>query len=762
MQRKVRIHISGRVQGVGFRPTVWRQAVALGLTGFVRNVPAGVVLEASGAAAAVERLIAALRLRPPRQARIAALRVEEMAAAGRVASSFEIEHSAHSGDLQVGLPPDLAICAECRDELFDKANRRYRHPFINCTNCGPRFTIVARLPYDRESTSMAAFELCPACRAEYANPADRRFDAQPNACLECGPRLRLLDASGASRPGDPLDEALKLLRSGQILAIKSLGGYHLSCAAADAAALERLRARKHRPAKSLAVMFASLEELKRHCAVSLAEQAALLSEVAPIVILKRLATSTLPRLISPDTNDIGAFLPYTPLHHLLLAGLSPLVMTSANRAAEPIAITEQQLQPLLGTVADGALVHDRAILRRCDDSVLKLAAGQPLLLRRSRGLVPDPIGLPWSAPAILACGADLKSSIALTRADQVFLSQHIGDLEDYAAARFFRETIADFSALLGVRPSIVAHDLHPDYHSTRYALSAEAPPGQRLAVQHHHAHIAAGMLEHRLLAPLIGVALDGTGYGPDGSIWGGEFMVADLRSYRRLAHFKNYRLPGGAAAIQHPQRMAFSILLSEGLEAPPALLPELDTVQRAQLRALLLQGQHAPLSSSAGRLFDAVAALLGLGAEVSYEARAAIRLQSLADPRVVASYPFALLDEPPDGWVLSFGASLRALLADRLAGQRPAVIAAKFHNSVAAGVLAVCQRIRAVEGLQQVLLTGGVFQNDLLLELVRRSLRAAGFQVYSHSRVPPNDGGIALGQAAVALASVAQPAGPRP
>ncbi len=811
MNKRVKIEIQGRVQGVGFRPTVWRHATGLGLSGFVRNTPAGVVIEAQGETAAVDRFLAMLQAEPPRQARIESMQVSALPAKD-TSAPFEIQASGRSGDLRAGMPPDLATCAECRAELFDPANRRHRYPFLNCTNCGPRFTIIRELPYDRERTSMASFALCPECRKEYLDPANRRFDAQPNACPACGPRVRLIGSRSRRRTTDdrrwteisggtanekgerfaetPLQpeaaigEAVRLLKAGGILAIKGLGGYHLACDAASDAAVAKLRARKGRPHKPLAVMFAALDEIRRHAEVSDAEAAELTGCAAPIVILRRKAGSSLSRLISPDTADLGAFLPYSPLHHLLLAGISPLVMTSGNRAEEPIAMDEEQLTGILGPIADAALVHNRPILRRCDDSVLKVIAGRRLLLRRSRGLAPDAIRLPLEGPPVLACGADLKNAICLTRGNEAFLSQHIGDLEDYAAFRFFRETIADLAGLLKVQPALIAHDLHPDYHATRFAVSPDAGGGRRVAVQHHHAHIAACLAEHRLTEPAIGVALDGTGYGPDGTIWGGEFLVADLKAYRRVGHFKPYRLPGGEEAIRRPERMAFSLLLAEGMADAVDLLPALDAGQRNALAAMLEQKLNSPLTSSAGRLFDAVAALLGAGDAISYEARGTIRLQTMADGAAAEPYPFAITQgsesTPLDGagsatggtfaalraqptplhgdpapaagcLVLSFGTMLRPLAAGLREGVSRPVLAGRFHATVAAGVTAMCRQIRETEGLDRAALSGGVFQNELLLGQVTKRLQREGFRVYSHRLAPPNDACLALGQAAVAL-----------
>ncbi len=774
------------MQGVGFRPTVYRQAVALGLSGFVRNTPAGVVIEAEGDAQAVDRFVAQLQTAPPRQARIEAFRVNALPTCGEYAP-FEIKASDRSGDLQAGMPPDLATCPECRAELFDPKDRRCGYPFINCTNCGPRFTIIRELPYDRERTSMAEFRMCPNCAREFGDPSDRRFDAQPNACARCGPQVELISGrqmmengrqakakstlsaergtAGVLEIGDirraqkAIQDAVRLLKAGGIIAVKGVGGYHLCCDAMDDDALGRLRARKHRPAKSLAVMFADVDQIRQYCEVSAIEERELAGPAAPIVVLRRKRGGRLSGLLSPDTYDLGVFLPYAPLHHLLLAEISPLVMTSGNLAEEPIAKDELELKAVLGPVADAALIHNRAIVRRCDDSVLKIVAGQRLILRRSRGIVPEAISLPLDGPAVLACGAELKNTVCVTRGAQAFLSQHIGDLDDYRSYRFFQETVADFSALLKAKPAIVAHDLHPDYLSTRYA---SARKGVRLTgIQHHHAHIAACMVEHGLKENVIGVALDGTGYGPDGTIWGGEFLVANLADFERVGHFKPYRMPGGDEVIRQPARMAFSCALAElngnELSDLPALLPGLTETERRVLAGMIAQGVNAPWTSSAGRLFDAVSALLGLGEGITYEAQAAIRLQTIAQPDGAPPYPY-VIEMQDEALQLSFGPAIRAIVADRCADVNIGQIAGRFHQTVAEAVGEMCVRIRDRERLERssplerVALSGGVFQNDLLLALTTNDLLRRGFQVYSHHLVPPNDAGIALGQAAVALA----------
>ncbi len=759
--QRLRVRVAGRVQGVGFRPAVYRLAAILGLTGWVRNTAEGVLLEVQGSPAALATLLERLRARPPPQARIASVDTEVLPVA-EGEHAFAVAPSARSGDVRTGMPPDLALCPACAAEMADPANRRHGHAFISCTDCGPRFSIIRALPYDRERTTMDVFPMCPACRAEFENPADRRFEAQPIACRDCGPRVRLVAVDRPGAPAAPdgavaaaaLAEAVRRLAAGQILAVKGIGGYHLCCDACSDAAVALLRARKCRPHKALAVMVADLEAARRCCRVGDPEAALLASPAAPIVILPRQAGAPLSALVAPDTADVGLLLPYAPLHRLLLAQTGPLVMTSGNRADEPIARDEPGLAALLGPVADAALVHDRAIARRCDDSVLKVVDARPLMLRRSRGYVPEAVRLPFGGPPVLACGAQVKNTVCLTRGAEAFLSPHIGDLDDPRAVQAFEEAIADVAQLLEVRPAILAHDLHPDYTATRYAR--RRAPAACLAVQHHHAHIAAGMAEHGLDGTVLGVALDGTGCGPDGTIWGGEFLVADYAAFRRAGHFKAYRMPGGEAAIREPSRMAFSLLGAELEDADrmpwPDLLPDLPDEARRTCVAMLEQGLNAPWTTSAGRLFDAVAALLGFGAPVTYEAQAAVRLQTLAcTARPAPAWPAAIEDRG-GAFEVSFGPAVRALIAARRAGTDRAVLAAQFHATVAEAIGAACARLRERERLDRVVLSGGVFQNDLLLGLAIKTLNQRGFQVYAPSQVPPNDGGIALGQAAVALA----------
>jgi len=788
--KRVELVIRGRVQGVGFRPTVYRYAQELGLAGSVRNEPRGVVIDLEGEQGRIAQFIEKLSAHPPKQARIESLQTRELPPAGL--QGFDIVASEHAGQSAATVPADLAACAECEADAADPANRRHNYAFTNCTNCGPRFTIIEGLPYDRERTTMAEFEMCPECRREYRDPADRRFDAQPNACPRCGPRLRLLDAHRRELPGDPLTETVRLLAEGATVAVKGMGGFHLACDARSDSAVRRLRERKRRPAKALAVMFASMEELKQHCMVGPEEAEELLNPARPIVILPLRAESALSALISPDTRDIGAFLPYTPLHRILLDRISPLVMTSGNVSEEPVARNMEELAPILGPISDYALDHDRDILRRCDDSVLRIVRGRTQFIRRSRGYVPNEVKLPLSGPCVLAVGPDLKNTFCITRGDQALISQHIGDLEDFSTNRFHQEAVADWQRTFALKPEVIVCDLHPDYHSTRLALTL---PGRRIAVQHHHAHVASCMADNGLDEPVIGVALDGTGYGTDGTIWGGEFLVADLKGFRRAAHFRQVLMPGGEEAVRHPARMALAYLVEEfGPDSPELALMNdaLPQAERALLAQMVARRLHSPMTSSAGRLFDAVAALVGLHEPISYEGQAAIRLQMMATPNA-EPYPFELCaggarcphragiiaqdnvaqapspvhgqrgaHGAPEGAavphvfnypaVLDFGPMIRQIVEELRAGRDRRAIAGAFHRTLAEAVAQACVMIREREKLNKVTLSGGVFQNALLLELTLDALAREGFQVYFQTQVPPNDGGLCLGQAAVALA----------
>jgi hydrogenase maturation protein HypF len=749
MKTRVRAKVVGRVQGVGFRPTVYRYAMQFGLCGFVCNGPHGVTLEVEGDDNNVGAFFNCLTHEPPRQAVITDIKTEVLGTKGY--RNFEVIESEQQGRAAVHISPDLATCDDCLKDILEAKNRRHGHAFTNCTNCGPRFTIIRDVPYDRKRTSMAKFEMCEPCEHEHHDPCDRRFHAQPNACKECGPVLQLHVAGGTTTDDADLAKTKELLHRGRIVAIKGVGGYHLACDALSAESVARLRNRKHRPHKSLAVMFRDIAAVKESCEVSEAEEAELLSAARPIVLLARKLTGArLVRGISPDTNTVGAFLPYTPLHHLLLQDFSAMVMTSGNLTDEPIISDEAELPTLLGPIADAALIHNRSILHKCDDSVLRVVNGQRQFSRRARGFVPNPIRIAApDAPHILAVGGELKNTFCLVRDGHAFLSQHIGDLKDYKTYSYFSCEIESWKHLMRVEPQVIAHDLHPGYLSTRFAAITRIP--NKIGVQHHHAHIASVMAEHDLHDPLIGVALDGTGYGTDNTIWGGEFMVADRSDFERVAHFKTYRLPGGDKAVEEPWRMAVSVLTSEGLDE--AGMQRLPTVKRCLVEKMAKAGFNSPLTSSAGRLFDAVAAILGLCDVTSYESQAAIRLESIADSRVAHRYPFTVQtwDRP---WVLDFGPTIHAILAELRQGIAVSEISAKFHNTIADSVVHACRFVRGQRDLNVVALSGGVFQNELLLRRTVEALQLQHFRVFTNTAVPLNDGGLALGQAAVAVERV--------
>lgn len=743
MKTRVKAIIHGRVQGVGFRPTVYRYARQLGLAGYVCNGPQGVTVEVEGDDLNVGLFFERLQHQPPRQAVIERLQKQVLAVKGY--DRFEVIESEPADQPLVAVSPDLAVCEDCRRDMADPANRRHGYVFTNCTNCGPRFTLIQDLPYDRPRTSMSVFTMCADCAREYRDPADRRFHAQPNACPRCGPQLELRVPGGQTQKQAPLPAAVELLKRGQIVAVKGLGGYHLACDALSREAVARLRARKHRGGKPFAVMFRDLATLKKYCRVSEVEEAELLSPAHPIVILASEAPAV-QRSVSPDTPTIGAFLPYTPLHARLLESFEALVMTSANIADEPIISRDDELPRLVG-LADAILTHNRGIVHKCDDSVLRVDLGQRQFLRRARGYVPNAIRVAGDSAAILAVGGELKNTFCLVRDGQAYLSQHLGDLKEHRTYEAFAHEIGEWQRLLQIEPERIAHDAHPAYLSTKYAQRlAGAEASRVLPVQHHHAHIVSVMAEHDLHDCVIGVALDGTGYGSDGTIWGGEILVADRADFERAAHFKAYPLPGGDKAVEEPWRMAASVLCCEELAAPN---------RRTELIYKMIAARfHAPLTSSAGRLFDAVAAILGLCDVAEYEAQGAIRLEAVADPTVTARYRYniALTDRP---WVLDFGPMLREILDDKRAGVPVAEMAGKFHNTVAAAVVQTCRFLRGQRHLNTVALSGGVFQNALLLRRILTGLQRNQFQVYTNTRVPPNDGGLALGQAAVAVARLA-------
>ena len=755
------IRVEGIVQGVGFRPFVYTLATGLGLGGFVGNDADGVFAEVEGPPTAVTTFLGALEREAPPLARIE--RVATAAVPPRGSSAFAIVASGPAGTTRTLISADTATCGDCLAELADPADRRYRYPFINCTNCGPRFTIVRGIPYDRPLTTMAGFAMCEQCAAEYHDPGDRRFHAQPVCCPRCGPRLRLVAPSGAVLAGPVLagpvlEQAGRLLRDGRVLAVKGLGGYHLATAASCEQAVAALRSRKHREDKPFAVMAADLDAARRLVAVDDAAAALLTSPARPIVLLPRrdgAAGAAVAAATAPGNGQLGVMLPYTPLHHLLLTETGePVVLTSGNVSDEPIAYRDEDALARLATIADGFLMHDRAIHVRTDDSVTRVFRGRPMPVRRSRGYVPEPVRVTRAWPRqVLACGAELKNTFCLAKGYHAFVSHHIGDLENAETLASFTEGIEHFRRLFDIDPHVVAHDLHPDYLSTAYALGLADETGLELAgVQHHHAHVASCLADNGADGPVIGVAFDGTGYGPDGTIWGGEFLVADLASFERGGHLAPVPMPGGAAAVRQPWRMTAAYLP----EAPG----DLEVVRRNQERwgavvSMARQGVNAPLTSSAGRLFDAAAALLGVRDAITYEGQAAIELEQVADPREKMAYPAALSKEVP--FQVRGLDLIEAAVTDLAAGVSRPVIAARFHHGVAALIEAGCALLRDRHGLGTVALSGGVFQNMLLLQATVARLETRGFTVLVHARVPCNDGGISLGQAAVAGARDRRP-----
>ena len=736
------LRVRGTVQGVGFRPAVFRLARRAGLGGIVRNDSEGVWIELEGPLETVSGFAALLRAGAPPLARIDAVEISELAPLGETA--FRVTASGEAASAATSVPADAATCAACLDELFDPSDRRYRYPFINCTDCGPRYTIVRDVPYDRDRTTMAPFTLCAACRGEYEDPGSRRFHAEPNACAECGPRLELVAPGRAPLfREEALSATIDRLRAGQIVAIKGIGGFHLAADASNEQTLRRLRERKTRPDKPFALMARTLEEIEAICEVDRAARSALLSPQRPIVLMPTRAS--LAPSVAPGLNEYGVMLPYAPLHHLLLSsGLPLLVMTSGNRSEEPIARTGEEALERLAGIADAFLLHDREIHTRADDSVVRIVAGFAQPVRRSRGFVPAPIPLPFEAPPVLAVGAQLKSTVCLTRGREAFLSPHVGDLDNLQAFSFFREVGDKLSQLLGVNPRALAHDLHPDYASTRFALRSGLP---RIPVQHHHAHIASCLAENGRTDRAIGVAFDGTGCGPRGELWGGEILLADFSSFRRLGYLRPLALPGGEAAIREPWRLAAAALRDAGepLDLMRRIGPRLTGVAH-----LIEKKVASPESTGAGRWFDAVAALCAVRDQVTYEGQAAIELEAAAGSEAAQPYGFAIRGDRPDPFEVDLRPCVREIAAQLRVKAETAEISARFHATLAAAVREGCSRAREETGVHVVALSGGCFQNRRLTELCSTLLEADAFEVLLHRQVPPNDGGLSLGQAAVA------------
>jgi hydrogenase maturation protein HypF len=745
------IRIEGIVQGVGFRPFVYALARRHELAGWVLNDEQGVQMEVEGDEARVAAFLDGLASPPP-LAVVERTTVDYLPEAGY--SGFEIRASMSGEERLALISPDITTCRDCRQELFDPADRRFRYPFINCTNCGPRFTIIQDIPYDRPKTTMASFPMCPACEREYHDPMDRRFHAQPNACPVCGPQIALLDSTGAAISAvDPIQETLRLLKEGRIVAIKGLGGFHLACDASQEAAVSRLRQRKYREDKPFALMCRDFSTIEQICCLDDPSRRLLQSKERPIVILPRQGNTEIAPSVAPGQGTLGVMLPYTPLHHLLFAdGLDALVMTSGNRSDEPIAYCNAEALERLGTIADFFLVHNREIHTRLDDSVVKSFQGHLTFMRRARGYCPFPIRLRQGGKSVLACGAEGKNTFCLTRGNYAFMSHHIGDLENYETMQSFEQGIALLKRLFKIEPEAVCHDLHPDYLSTRYALGLQMP---RIAVQHHFAHALSCMAEYGLEGPVLAVVMDGTGYGGDGTVWGGEFLQVTPQSFTRLGHLRHVPLPGGDKGAREPWRMAAQYLdrvygRMERVDCP--FVRGVDLSQWSLLREAVAAGINSPLCSSTGRLFDAVSALIGVRQETNYEGQAAIELEQMASPGEQGEYPVDIAEEEGAGALILDPAPLIAAIVEEIKrGADPAIISARFHNAMARAIAQVATRMREATGVSEIVLSGGVFQNHLLLSKALELLEQADFKAYIHHQVPANDGGIALGQAFHAL-----------
>ena len=769
-----RIFINGIVQGVGFRPFVYSLAVRYQLKGWVRNTSGGVEIEVTGSQQNLDQFLSSLRDETPPLAQIDSLKHEPISPDGY--DSFQIHHSKEIAGGFQPISPDVSICADCSDELFTPTDHRYRYPFINCTNCGPRFTIIKDIPYDRPLTTMAGYNLCSTCETEYENPLDRRFHAQPVACIDCGPQVWL---ESVQNPGENLavgnpaiEKTQRLLSKGEIVAIKGLGGFHLACNAEDETVLMKLRARKSRPFKPMAVMMPDLATVQDHCQISDKETELLTSPQRPILLLDKRSTSSLTEVVAPGQNTIGVMLPYTPLHYLLFsnngnypeAPYSILVMTSANISGNPILTDNQQVRDTLAGIADFFLFHDRDIHIHCDDSVVRVHSitdtEKPKLypIRRSRGYSPQPIQLPISSVSVLGVGAELKNTFCLTKDSYGFLSQHIGDLKNLETLTSFEESITHFEGLFRASPDLIVCDLHPDYLSTRYALDRSEVSGMPvIKTQHHHAHITSCLADNQYHGqePVIGIAFDGIGYGDDGAFWGGEFLIADYKEYFRVGQLKYFPLPGGDTAIREPWRIALSLLSTYGFSwnpTNPALIYG-ESIQEiipggSPIQALKKQLEskiNTPLTSSIGRLFDGVSAIIGVRQTITYEGQAAIELETVADPDERDSYHIEITKEK----IIDPGKMLESILKDYQDGISPSRISTRFHNGLAEMVHEMALILRKKYNLNRVALSGGVWQNMTLLHKTENHLSKSGFEVLLHQKVPPNDGGLSLGQVVI-------------
>lgn len=746
--KRRRFLINGIVQGVGFRPFIYRIALECKLSGSVCNNSDGVRIDVQGTEEQLAQFEGRVRTESPPLSKIVSLKTIDLSPVRE--DGFHIDLTENNHRAKTFIPPDVCVCDDCLAELNDPSNRRFHYPFINCTNCGPRFTIIRDIPYDRPATSMAVFPLCPRCAKEYNDPGDRRFHAQPNACPECGPRLFLHNADGSAVAcDDPLSVAIARIRDGQIGAIRGLGGFHLAVDAFNRGAVCELRRRKGRPGKPLAVMARDMDVIKELCRVSDAEQKLLQSPARPIVLLNKKENCNLPEEIAPGNNTLGVMLPYTPLHFMLLAPFDALVMTSGNYSDEPIAIKNDDALTRLKDIADFFLLHNREILHRCDDAIARVVLGRTRLIRRSRGYVPEPVFLhKKSAVNILACGAELKNTIMLTRGNEAFFSPHIGNLDNPAALAFFEESITHLSDVLQIKPQSIVCDMHPEYLSTKWAKKQNLPV---LEVQHHHAHLAGVMAENHVMEPTIGLILDGTGYGTDGTIWGGEVLVGDFKGFERFAWLRPVAMPGGEMAVKQPWRLGLAYLMQAFGEIPENMaIPLLSSIKKSELeivQTMIRQNINCPLTSGCGRLFDAVSAIFGLCLHASFEAEAAIRLEMILDEKENGSYCDGI--ETGQG-PLATDALIRQLVKDYCDGIALPVLSARFHNTLADVFCSAAKMAREKYAINRVGLSGGVYQNKYFFERITGLLKKEGFDVISHASVPTNDGGLALGQTAIA------------
>ncbi len=750
-----RIDVNGIVQGVGFRPFVYQLANRRKLKGDVANTSSGVVIRLEGSEAEIESFLTDLEKNPPPLAQITNIEVADETWKGFL--DFSITESRRNETRSTLISPDMCVCGDCLRELFDPCDRRYRYPFVNCTNCGPRYTIIEDIPYDRPKTSMKRFKMCSRCQEEYDDPGDRRFHAQPNACPECGPQVALFDSRGVKIPcDDPIRETARLILSGHIVAVKGIGGFHLAADARNDEALRTLRRRKHREEKPLAIMVPNIDGIRAFARLTDEDEALLKNPRRPIVILEKKTSNDISVHVAPGNGNFGVMLPYTPLHFLLLAETdAPLVMTSGNVSEEPICIDNDEAFERLSGIADFFLAHDRDICLRSDDSIARRMAWETRMIRRSRGYVPVPIFLGRKYPQVLACGAELKNTVCLAKEDKAFLSQHIGDLENQSALDFFKTTIGHMKRILDIEPELIACDMHPDYLSTRYALEQSELPV--IQVQHHHAHIVSCLAENRIDGPVIGLAFDGTGCGIDGAVWGGEVLIADRTKFGRAARLDYVAMPGAAAAIKEPYRMALSYLFHafgndfENLDIP--FIQKTDKSKARIFVQMIERKLNSPATSSMGRLFDGVAAMVGIRDKVAFEGQAAMELETAAEWPTEEHYDFEWTSG--DCRIVSVASIVRGVATDLENGLGTARISGKFHRTLVRMFSLLCEEIRADSGIDTVALSGGSFQNNLLLTGLVEALGKSGFHVLTQRTAPCNDGGIALGQAVSAAARVA-------